>query len=243
MAPMEAPLWTPVAEKKQMYSINLTFSVYIHGSWNLGKAYDIKPRCYWEHFEECIWEHFENLRTNWNFDENTLRTHWEQGKNPSPPAPSKKEKIGPFVRACWAFLLAAWNFCFQNFSSPFFAKKFLFFEISYPMWPNRGFRCCLFLTLRITVLSHVFVMERMVGRFVRGFTLYLRACPTAQKLGGLQSGSWGDVQSNNLRAYLLKSFILAGSLFRMQLESEVSHISPSPILSMLKKSLFFTAYL
>jgi hypothetical protein len=28
---------------------------------------------------------------------------------------------------------------------------FLLFEISSPMWPNRGFRCCLFLTLRITL--------------------------------------------------------------------------------------------
>jgi hypothetical protein len=31
---------------------------------------------------------------------------------------------------------------------------FLFFEISSPMWPNRGFRCRLWLTLRITLLSH-----------------------------------------------------------------------------------------
>jgi hypothetical protein len=30
---------------------------------------------------------------------------------------------------------------------------FLFFEISSPMWPNRGFRCRLCLTLRISLLS------------------------------------------------------------------------------------------
>jgi hypothetical protein len=41
----------------------------------------------------------------------------------------------------------------------------------------------------------------------------------------------------NSQAYLLKYFILA-SLFRMYWESEVSHILPSPIVSMLKKSSF-----
>jgi hypothetical protein len=30
----------------------------------------------------------------------------------------------------------------------------LFFEISSPMWPHRGFQCCLFLTLRITLMFY-----------------------------------------------------------------------------------------
>jgi hypothetical protein len=33
-----------------------TFSVYIHGSWTLGKPYGTKPRCYWEQLGEHIWE-------------------------------------------------------------------------------------------------------------------------------------------------------------------------------------------
>jgi hypothetical protein len=66
--------------------IGFTFSVYIHGSWTLGKPYGTKPRCYWEHLGERIREHFENL----------MGTHWEQvknTKNPSPHAPSERKKL------------------------------------------------------------------------------------------------------------------------------------------------------
>jgi hypothetical protein len=81
-----------------------------------------------------------------------------------------------------------------------------------------------------------------------GHTLYLRACTAAQKLGALFFKLVGGGAYNlaveemspattpralHSRAYFLKSFILA-SLFRMHLESEVSHILPSPIVSMLK---------
>jgi hypothetical protein len=47
------------------FSFYCTFSVYTHGSWTLGKAYVIKPRCYGEHLEECIWQNFGNLGTWW----------------------------------------------------------------------------------------------------------------------------------------------------------------------------------
>jgi hypothetical protein len=53
-------------------------------------------------------------------------TCWEQRKKeknpPLPPKPKtwKKIKQGTW-RACWAFPLAAWNFCFQNCLSPFLA--------------------------------------------------------------------------------------------------------------------------
>jgi hypothetical protein len=51
----------------------------------------------------------------------------EQGrktKNNSPQAPTpppRKKKPGPIMSACWAIPLAAWNFYFQNCSSPFLA--------------------------------------------------------------------------------------------------------------------------
>jgi hypothetical protein len=52
------------------------------------------------------------------------RTCWEQRKNEkknSPPLPPVKKKDQGILSACWAFLLPAWNFCFQNYSSPFLA--------------------------------------------------------------------------------------------------------------------------
>jgi len=39
----------PVAKWKQLSSASFHFSVYIHGSWTLGKSYEIKSSCYWEH--------------------------------------------------------------------------------------------------------------------------------------------------------------------------------------------------
>jgi hypothetical protein len=70
----------------------LTFSVYIHESWTLGKPYGIKLRCYWE----CLREQLGNLG-------NTMRTCWEhigtrkQKQKITPrtwPHP-QKEKQGP----------------------------------------------------------------------------------------------------------------------------------------------------
>jgi len=75
----------------------------------------------------------------------------------------------------------------------------------------------------------IFVMEMMVGHFVRGSLCISEHAPATTP------------QAFNSQAYLLKNFILA-SQFTMHLESEVSHILPSPIVSMLKKS-SFTAYL
>ncbi len=59
-----------------------------------------------------------------------MGTHWERGNktNNLPPAspsflpsflPATGEFFGPLMSACWAFSLAAWNFCFQNPLSPF----------------------------------------------------------------------------------------------------------------------------
>jgi hypothetical protein len=82
-----------------------TFSVYIHGSWTLGKPYGTKPRCYWEHLGERILEHFENL----------MGTHWEQVNlflKSLSPRPLGKKKTGPPMSACWAFPSAAWNWLF-----------------------------------------------------------------------------------------------------------------------------------
>ncbi len=40
--------------------------------------------------------------TPWEHDENTLGTHWEQGKNQKklPPPDPQKEKTGPLMSAC-----------------------------------------------------------------------------------------------------------------------------------------------
>jgi hypothetical protein len=48
-------------------------------------------------------------------------THWEPGGKKKVPPP-QKEKTAPFMRACWALPMAAWNFSFQNCVSPFFAS-------------------------------------------------------------------------------------------------------------------------
>jgi len=51
---IEALLWTPVAKQKEatVFPLWLTFSLYIHESWTLGKLYGINLRCYWEHLGE-----------------------------------------------------------------------------------------------------------------------------------------------------------------------------------------------
>jgi hypothetical protein len=83
--------------------LHFTFVVYVHGSWTFGK-----PRCYWEHLGERIWEYLGNL----------MGTRGEKKKVPL-SAPPQKEKPAPFMRACWAFPMAACNFSFQNCVSSF----------------------------------------------------------------------------------------------------------------------------
>jgi hypothetical protein len=80
------PYWLPI---NKCPPLDLTFLVYIQGSWILGKPYGIKPRCYCEQLGKQIWE----------LDGNMLRAHWEQGKNtkkqsppPRPPPTPKRLK-------------------------------------------------------------------------------------------------------------------------------------------------------
>jgi hypothetical protein len=80
-----------------------------------GKTYVIKAGSYWEHVSETHWEpreHVGNLR--------------EQRKNETPPHPPPAPKLfynknQGTLSACWAFPFVAWNFYFQNCSSPFLA--------------------------------------------------------------------------------------------------------------------------
>jgi hypothetical protein len=58
------------------------------------------------------------LGTLWELYENTLETR-EKKLNVSLSPLSKRKKLDPFMSACWAFPLDAWNFYFQNCSSPF----------------------------------------------------------------------------------------------------------------------------
>jgi len=78
-SPIEALLWTPVAKTEAtVLPLWLTFSVYIHESWTLGKPYGINLRCYWEHLGEPHGK--------------TLGTRQKQKKSllaPSPPRPPK----------------------------------------------------------------------------------------------------------------------------------------------------------
>jgi hypothetical protein len=67
--------------------------------WTLCKTNRIKARCYWEHPWGTHWELGGNIlgtKEKWKINQGTLST-------------------------CWAFQLAAWNFYFQNCSSPFLA--------------------------------------------------------------------------------------------------------------------------
>jgi hypothetical protein len=58
----------------------------------LGKTYEIKVRCYWEHSWGTHWEHIGNLRgTYWEFEGNMLGTK-ENGKHPPPPPKNLKVK-------------------------------------------------------------------------------------------------------------------------------------------------------
>jgi len=62
---------------------------------------------------------------------NTLGTWWEHVKNTLGtkgeikvplPAPPQKDKTAPFLRACWALPMPAWNSSFQNCVSPSLAS-------------------------------------------------------------------------------------------------------------------------
>jgi len=61
------------------------------------------------------------MGTHLELEENMLRTKEKWKKNLPSPLPPLKKKDQGIVSACWAFLLPAWNFCFQNYSSPFLA--------------------------------------------------------------------------------------------------------------------------
>ncbi len=58
---MKAPLWTQLQNTDKCIPTWPSFSVYIHGSWTLGRPYGVKPRCYWEHLGDSILEHFGNM--------------------------------------------------------------------------------------------------------------------------------------------------------------------------------------
>jgi hypothetical protein len=73
-------------------------------------------RCYWEHLWGTYWEPIENLKGNML----VTKEKWNPPTHPTPTQNLKEKNQGTF-RACWAFPLAAWNFYFQNRSSPFLA--------------------------------------------------------------------------------------------------------------------------
>jgi len=58
------------------------------------------------------------------------------------------------------------NLVLNSVSCPLKPSVFfpLFFEISFPMWPNRGFQCLLFLTLRITSMFYEY------DQWIHGYT-------------------------------------------------------------------------
>jgi hypothetical protein len=92
MPPMEAPLWTPVAEKKQMYFINFTFSVYIH-TWELKFGQTILYKT--QVLLGTFWG--MHLQTLWEL-ENHLRIWWEHIGNKekiSFPLTLEKKKLDP----------------------------------------------------------------------------------------------------------------------------------------------------
>jgi len=98
-----------------------TFLVYLHESWTVGKPYEIKLKCYWKRLKGITWELGEPQN-------NMMRTCWEHIGNKeekqkiTPPTLPRKEKKRPIMSTCWAFLLVAWNFYFQNSLSWFLAR-------------------------------------------------------------------------------------------------------------------------
>jgi hypothetical protein len=88
-SPIEAPLWALVTKQKQMCSIQLTFTVYIHQNWTLGKAYGINLRCYWERLEERLGNVGNLIKIPWEQDDNTLGIR-KNKINSSVPSPKEK---------------------------------------------------------------------------------------------------------------------------------------------------------
>jgi len=123
---MEASLCTPSCKIK--INVHPWIIVYIKGSWTLGKAYGIKPRCYWEHLG--------------NLSGTLGGTNWEQGegktKNPFQPSPKRKKTSpswGHAKASHWLHEISLSTivflspFCWINFFSIFrlFLSKFVCF--------------------------------------------------------------------------------------------------------------------
>ncbi len=93
-----------------MLSYGPPFSICIHESWNLGKPYGIKLRCYWESLGEQLWNLGNPMGTWWEHI-------WEQGKktkitSPSPlPNRKKTECIERLLIDCIYF-----QNCLSSFS-------------------------------------------------------------------------------------------------------------------------------
>ncbi len=92
-SPIEAHLWTPKSQNRNKCTSPTAhlFSFLTKGiaSWTLCKLYGIKLRCFWG----TTWEHDGS-------------------------SPLKEKKIGPLMRASWAFSLAAWTFMSETGDIP-----------------------------------------------------------------------------------------------------------------------------
>ncbi len=92
MAPlMEAPLWTPIAKRKQLYFPIACLSIFIHDSWTSGKPYGIKLRCCWKHFREQL-GNSRNLKGTWW---NHVGNNRKKPKIILPHSTPKMKKQGP----------------------------------------------------------------------------------------------------------------------------------------------------
>jgi hypothetical protein len=87
---------------------------YLHILWYY------KGSGYQKNFVQTIWEKIEVLLGN---NLGTWWEHWEQGEkrkknHPPPPPPPKRKKIGPLMKASWAFSLAAWTSTSETGDNP-----------------------------------------------------------------------------------------------------------------------------
>ncbi len=117
MPPIEIPLRIPSCKIEtnvlpspfQFIDMGVELWAANHMGWNSGAIGNILGNT------SRTWELF------WEHNGNTLGT---MGKKSLSPWPLKKEKTGPFMSACWAFPLAAWNYgC--KFSGSAWIKLFL----------------------------------------------------------------------------------------------------------------------